>query len=779
MLYLNPPFLVIEGVSVFPDHEDPLQFYYLPMNPRLTQLPDSQTGNKVPQIQVIEYRGTAGMGGFLNFDCNIGVDPDKLEDVGQQIKQKLRLRDKARLGPVPLIDGRVRIMLFGASTADSGLATGGGTAGGSGSAPGSLVSTVVTTSPTTGTQAGPKFVTKIDQAAKPSLYGDNQAAFSVALDQSGVTVLKKAMQGELSPIGIVYSLDYLALRPAYNVSVNVDWDRVQKHLDEHFSTNSLFFSADIEKAVDKLIESRAIQINVDTFVPEDGEDSGVMGRRDKAVEDIREMITSSFFTPSLDPVKETKDASDTALKIIRGIATAGIDSKSALFGYKKTDYTRIDKKSLNHNMRERTTVRRSIYPQGHLSGLFQTLRDGGVDLSRFVISVDLDDPYFERRRAKVISRANFEEDSIGSLDIRLNYDGTPKNVILDPATPTATVEWPSTLVNGKMKRELTASYKVTFKGVDNTERPISLVSPEQTSGLDNLEINPRELYGIVQVPIVALSFPFDRYPQVEVHTRYADPANNIRMNETFVLTKEKPEQQWKIFVRDPKLTRFEYKVILRAANNRDIEKPWVAADEEQVFVRDPFPNKLRVDVVPNIPWAQVQDIFVDLSYEDRENNVSQQESLHFSQTDAAAKSFGVELRNPTLRRVSYSVSIIFSDGRMVEIPRSSTQQRRIIVNANMRGHKIVTIRPERADFKGMKIKELRVEARYRDDEAGLSFEDAHTFVSADDQTSFEFDYVDAAKARYEYQTTLVFTNGMSKVTEWQKTDKDDLVIPVK
>jgi hypothetical protein len=157
--------------------------------------------------------------------------------------------------------------------------------------------------------------------------------------------LEQALKGEMSPIGIVYALDYLALRPAYNVSVNVDWDRVQKHLDEKFGTSLPFFSSEIEKAVDELIENRAIEINVDTFVAEgDADSGGVTGRRDKAVEEVREMITSSFFTSSIDPIKEEKDSADTALKIIRGIATGGIDAQKSLFSYKNIDYKRIDKR---------------------------------------------------------------------------------------------------------------------------------------------------------------------------------------------------------------------------------------------------------------------------------------------------------------------------------------------------------------------------------------------------------------------------------------------------
>ena len=767
---------MFEGVSVFPDHEDSLQYYYLPMMPHLTTIKDPVTGENVPQIQVLKYRGTAGNGGFLNFDCNIGVPQEKLDEIADNIKHTMRLRDTPHLGPVPLVDGSVRMLLFGAESAEPSPAGRTGTAGG-GTPPPIISSTAVTTSPT-GNAAGPKFVTKIDHSAKPALYGDNQAAFSVALDQSGVTVLEQALKGEMSPIGIVYALDYLALRPAYNVSLNVDWDRVQKHLDENFGTSTLFFSSDIEKAVDELIESRAIEINVDTFVAEgDADSAGVMGRRDKAVEEVREMITSSFFTSSIDPVKEEKDSADTALKVIRGIATGGIDAQKSLFSYKKIDYTRIDKKSLNFNMRERTTVRRSIYPQGHLSGLFRTLRDGGVDLDRFIMSVDLDDPYFERRRVKVISRADFAGDSIGSLDVRLNYAGNPKNVILDPNAKSADLDWASKLVNGAMQRDVAVSYKVTFAGVDNTERPTTLTSPEQITNLDNLEINPRELYGMKPVPINGANFPFDRYPQVEVHTRYADETNGIRMDEVFLLSKTEQTKQWNIFVRDPERTSFEYKTILRAADNRDIEGDWLECDDEYITIRDPF-LPYTVDVVAAVPWALVQNVFVDLSYEDSENGIDEQTSLIFSPTDSGVKSFAVHRRNPNLRRVGYKVTIMYADGRLVEVPPSFTLQPRIIVRPDMRGHKIVTIHPAQVNFATQKIKALTVETRYVDGEAGLSFNNVASFASADDQASFEFDYVDPAKSHYEYRTNLLFTNGMAKATDWQQTDKDDLTISI-
>jgi hypothetical protein len=64
MLYLNPPFPIINGVSLFPDHADRLQFYFLPLAPKLTMVKDPVTGGPTPQIQLLKFRGMAGDGAF-------------------------------------------------------------------------------------------------------------------------------------------------------------------------------------------------------------------------------------------------------------------------------------------------------------------------------------------------------------------------------------------------------------------------------------------------------------------------------------------------------------------------------------------------------------------------------------------------------------------------------------------------------------------------------------------------------------------------------------------
>jgi hypothetical protein len=772
MLYLNPPFYFINGVSIFPDHEDPQQFYYLPAAPHLTQLLDAASGQRIPQLQLIEYRGEAGNGGFLNFDCNIGLEQDALDDIANELKSQAKLRQPPRLAPVPVVDGTVKLILLDKQTPDSAPAGAPAPAGGPAPAAGGV---------TAGGTPGPVFVARILQSQKPALYGDNQATFSVQLTQNGVTVLHQALQGEMSPIGIVYGLDYLALRPAYSIRLHMDWDRIQKHLDEHFGIDSIFTSVDIDTAIDKLIDERAIVFEVDTFVPEGEDTSSIISSRDKAEAEVRDMITNAFFEPSLNPEKETKDGWDKAehlMKTAGAMAVTGGWAALGSFSYKKVNYTRIDKKLLNVTMNERTTVKRSIYPQGHLSGLFRPLLQQGVKLENFILKVDLDDPWFRRRKVKVISRASFDEDSIGSLNVTLRYGGEPKNVILEPGHDRDEVQWASSMTGTAMQWDVTSSYKVNFKAVEGAERPISLESPEKVVSVENLEVDPRELYSIVPVPIIALNFPWDRYPFVEIQTRYTDEAHGIRMEDTLLFDDKKHDTTWKMFVRDPQRTRFSYKLIYRGANRKDVEMPWVETDEERITIRDPYPQKRTLTVVPNVRWTEVSRAFVDVSYEDPENDVSVQQSFEFAENDAAPKTFTVDLANPDRRVVGFEATVMKKDNTLVQVPKSFTLERRIFIYTDMKGHKIIMIRPEAVDFAAKNVKQMTVEALYEDTGAGLSFADTFTFKSSGDRASFEFDYVDDQKGTYQYRVTSLYTNGLSKTTDWQKANVAELVVPV-
>ncbi len=774
MLYLNPPFLIINGVAVFGDHADPLQYYYMPLMPQLTTVKDPVTEVDMPQIQFIRYRGRAGNGGFLNFDVNLGLPDEDREQMVIKIRQDMNLPDKPRLAPIPIEDGNVRLLLLGKATDFAPPPPPDGTLPASGGTP--------PPTPPAADDGQPRFVIKMDHPAKPSLYGDNQATFSVQLDQDGVSVLEKALLGQMSPIGIVYSLTFLALRPAYSVRLTIDWDRVQKHMDESFGVNIMFSSYEIDKVVDELIESRAIVIESDTFITED-QDKGIINRRDQALDEVRDMITDNFFTSSINPIDTGKDgldrATDAVQKVSNMLVTGGA-AGFASFSYKKIDMTRIDHKKLNSNISERTTVRKNIYPQGHLSGLFRVLRNPGVNVEDFIVSVDLDNPWFERRHINVISRGNFDDDNISSINVMLQYNNQPRNIILESSVDRKVLEWNSAFgADGNLIMKAIYTYRVTFKNFDGGERPLFLDSPELTIETENLEIYPRELYTIKSIPVLALNFPWDHYSAVEIDLNYSDPVNHIEIEDSFLLTKEKPGTVWKLFMMDSNLDAFRYKIIYRSVDSKDVEMSWVTSDEENITIRDPFPQKRTLLIVPNIEWTKVDSLFVDVLYEDPENDISESGSFDFRETSSNPKQFTVDLQNKNRQLVQFDVTILFKDGSLTRIPTSYTLDKRIIIRSDMKGHRIINIHTDDNLFEPKNLREIKVEIKYEDAMHGLTYEDAFSLENNSDQKNFEYDYVDASYATYDYKVSYLYNNGLSRSGDWQKEKLPEIRIPVK
>lgn len=769
MLYLEPPFYFINGVSVFRDHEDPLFYYYMPAAPRLRQAKDPVTGKLVPQISLIKYKSAvAGNGGFLNFDVHLGLSDAEVDDIASEIRRQAGLPRKPSLMPAPVMDGSVRMMLFGQD-----------------SAPQLLPAPGAPPPPAGGT---PKFVLKMQHAAKPSLYGDNAAAFSVQLDQYGATILEKAIKGEMSPILIVYSLDYAALRPAFSVRLKIDWDRVQDQLDESFGQEGMFTSVQIGNAVDKLRENQAIVFEVDNFVPDAGDVGRSNAERVEAARArVQEMITDAFFQPSLTPDRPRPDGWDKAKDIITDInrmagqaaLTGGIGAIIGTFSYKRSTYKRMDRKRLDVEISERSAVLRTMHPQGHLSGLFSTLA-GGIDPDRFIMEVDADDPWFERRRVRITNRGDMAGDGLVSVHALLRYGQNTKDAVIAATNGEAAVEWASIMENGAVKPEVEAEFTVNLKADPSGERPNSVKSGKFKVTGEVLELQPADLYAIVKVPVIASpNFPWERFPQAQVALRYHDPEQTIRIEDSFILTKDKPSADWRFFALNKARRTFEHRISFRAANNADVDTGWIATDREFVDVRDPFgTQRLRVDVVPVVPrWEDVEQIFVDLEYEDPANGFRESASLAFTATDRGVKPFVVDLRDKDRRQVAFTVTTLMKGGVALEVPKSYTEASRILIRPDMKGRRIISVRPP-ADFRRERLEKVNVELRYADDAAGISVEDRMTFESGAARKKFEFDYVNPDNDRYQWRASFLFENGMTTSRDWDEADGAELAVTV-
>jgi len=752
MLDLNPPFHIIDGVAVFADHAGS-QFYYLPATPHLSVV------DGVPQIQLLEFTAAAGGdgGGFLTFTVDLGVSEALLDGVRAQVKRLFGVQGRPALAPVVLEDGTVRLSALGTRGPDG--------------EPGE---------PPAPDTPPAQFVLDIDQPAHPALYGANEAIFSVRLDEHGTTLVKRSLEGTLMPIGIVYELEFLGLRPAFNVHVHVDWERVQQHLEKLAQTRVVFLSTEVDKIVDELHEKTLIDIQVDNFVPE-GEDAGrVISDPKKVLDQVKDMVFQTFFQSTLNPAGKGVGGQivDVAAKISTLAASHGWAGIAAAT-FKKVDLTRIDSKLLDFNLRERTTVRRRIYPQAHLQGLAAEIA-GGLDLASVIRSASLDDPFFRHRRVKVVNRADLAADDIASIKASLRYGDDHRSVTLDTRTPEQLVDWTSIVAGGAVVPDVEIAYTVSFGNVDSADRPAALTAAPRTIQDDGFDVSPRAdgLYHVVNVPVTALSFPWARYPQVQVDLRYVDATNAISLDDTLILDKATESKSWKWFRRDVAKDAFEYRMTFRAADHRDWSLDWRSTRDEHVLVRDPRPAARSVTIVAAVQWSAVQQVFVDVSYRDDANGVRAEQSFAFSQVSMASQTFSVALQDPDRRIVRYEAKILFADNSLVELPASTTLQNQIIVRADMRGHRVVTVRPAQVDFAAANVREVKATLRYRDDDSELDFAGDFTFASADVVAFFEFDFVDVRKRAFTLDSRTIFKDGFVARHPQQTIDADDVSLTV-
>ena len=361
----------------------------------------------------------------------------------------------------------------------------------------------------------------------------------------------------------------------------------------------------------------------------------------------------------------------------------------------------------------------------------------------------------------------------------VRYGNDEKSVRLKDGENDATIEFVSIVENGEMRREAELRYEVIFNDDAAEERPATLASEPFIVTADEIAISPSELYKQVPIELDATSVPFEDYPVVEAHVHFRDEANGLRQRESFRFDAETPKQTFKLFYIDPDTRSFDVRIVYRAKDNQDIELPMMRRVDELVTIENPFPDKRKLQVVPAVNWNDVSMVFVDLTYSDPDNDINETASLTFSPEEKKPQVFEANLKDPMKRAVSYKVTILFNDGGMTEVPSSVTFENRIMIRADMKGHKVVTVVPPQIDFKKEKIDKLEVEIEYQDGMMGLSFADKFTLDDPDDRGLFEYDYVDAQRDDYRYRVTERLTNGAKRGgREWIDADDDILTIDI-
>jgi hypothetical protein len=268
MLALKPLFTV-NRVTVFGDSADPDQFYYLPETVHLA----TDSAGK-PAFTLIKYmrditdnpnftEGQQLGGGFLIFSVNLSLDDDTRSQITRHASRFSN--GTPNLATAPFTDGSVKVLALDSTDA-----------------------------PVAGRI---RFVENVIGTTKPSLFGDLQATFSLELSQEGVTLLEQAFEKGGQPIGLVYDLTFLGLRPAFDVTVKADYKRVYDDFNVQLAAQYMLIRAELEAGFQKLVQDKAIEITVNSYT----DDANMREQKDNALKFFKEDLLRDFFEPSLSP----------------------------------------------------------------------------------------------------------------------------------------------------------------------------------------------------------------------------------------------------------------------------------------------------------------------------------------------------------------------------------------------------------------------------------------------------------------------------------------------
>lgn len=729
MLEIGSRTIAIDGITVFADHADPNQFWYLPGPVRLARRPEDNRAD----FTFIKYAGIRDAriegGGFLTFKVNLHLE--------RRTRQRILARlstlapDAPKLAPVPFDEGTVEAVALNVQ------------------GPGG---TTATLNPDGAFVA----VEQILGSAVPSLHGDNDAAFSLTLSQEGAVILEKAFREGGTPVGVLYQLRYTGLRPSLDVEITANMKQVYDHFSAALEAQYAMVGAGIEAGIEKLRNDGAITIKVINFSTAAEQEERISW----ALDFFKEKLLNEWFTPTLTPgqmkggpakaelstvasrakqlrpprrtpedMKPTRPIPDGGAKAKpsarhgkaepAGVvgntsvqeqeegegrtpppgetpadrATVGLSfpapkvpsaangvlanqgSGMAGFGasFKLKLIRSSELRTLHLRYSRADAVQRTYAPPGFFGLLTEDL-----DRSSHFIDVDLDHSFFREFEVRVESPFDAASVGLASTQLLLDY-GDPNDpesyrqadLVFDATRPDVQ-PW---LVKSQLGR-LDYRHQVQFHFDPQSEWRAARSSyelPAVTTKDRTLLVHPFGHFGFLDVAVHCDEIDWTIVASVDVDLHI--DADGWVDERTLHFTAERAgPQHWQLRLENRQANDYRYRVTYRLDDGDTITTDAVEVinGASQIAVPNPF-YRLEVEFIPLFDQEAYRMVFVDVEYRDDENDHDQQARLRFPGTGLDSRHAVLHLLDPSKRTFQYQLTFVGVDQQLTREPARSTQ----------------------------------------------------------------------------------------------------------
>lgn len=687
------------GLTIYGDNIDKNLFHYVRDRPRLAR---SEEG---PEFLYLQYRrditdnpdydadtkASLG-GGLLAFTVDLGVNDDELKEAKKELS---RFADgEVRLVPIQFRKGSVRLGMA-KDLADQENAP-------------------------PATPRGLNFFEEVYGATVPSLFGSCRATFAVVLSMEASTLFEAALSTGINPINVIYQVEMLGMRPAFNVRITANYHRVYSELDLEFGAKGQIYcvalGVDIGAAFQRLRDKGVIKVEVLNFT----DDADLRKQADAAFEWFKTELLKDFFKSSIEPPQLVKagnsstgllsqlpglldslgtsqtgpspapkgepskesptsapapktrsdsvpGASETSAAPTGGGPTGGGVSTSPFqvaFTLKYIEQVEDKERVFEYSMQ--SAVAREISPQGLLSNVVQ-----GVDLSNAIKKVSLDSEFFNRLLATVSMGGDLNAAGINSVAVNLEYPGEraaneePSNVdgfIFTPTelTPRTFTNW----LNDKKDRRYRYSMDIHFKpDSPYVGKDVHVTTPWEVSRDRQLSLDPLDKIGLLDVEVSLGQIDGAQISQVQVELEYRDEINSFDTQKTIALKPGEPGVHWRVRLSDRNQEAYRYRVSYFLIDGLCYQTDWQTTEEPALVINNPFQNQVKARLVPLLDANNLVEADVNLTYEEPETGYRRTVTKTFM---GGVPLIGQDAIIPTLSKTpanfTYDVTVVRGDG---------------------------------------------------------------------------------------------------------------------
>jgi len=728
-----PAYAEIEGITVFPDDEDPSHFYYLPRRPRLAQDP---TGD--PQFTFLRYQfpierdsGDPG-GGYLVFTTVMREEADVLQRVQRTLQTRLRNElpptedvPEVRVTPVDFTDGSVRLIIMQDN----------------------------------------QFVRAID-LGRPSLFGDNSASVAVELSADGATLFYEALRRSGSVAAIEYNLSFPVRLPAITILGHVDCSEVVGMLQ-----------AKSVETVKGTWGSRDQLQEVTTSVPQIMESQGLISL---------EIITGSVEVDD----EEMESLRSFAFRAMEGFidehflkggsVQCEAERRELFLEYQEADPETIEG-SFDLNVSYRDVINREYNPSAQLGSDFL-----GTPVENLVHDIDLGNApwYFNNLDVQVDTNLNFERygDIVHSVVGHFTYDQTGPDGVRC-ARRESLVFTGSDHSTRRFRTRLAAPEKDVYDvrvEVNYREGPTSQLTVDTFSATArHLTLNVPNP-GVIEVEFSVAPEAFgERLQSVEAEITYGDPGRGVpAVTDTVILTEEERARQYRRVIYAPWDRSYRYRFTYNLTDDdghiQRSTTPWMEASSAQrhVNVPTPFDQVFSLNILPQVDWSEVREVVVDLQYHDEDSDYRMERTLSFSEDTGRAAVWRFLLRNPAHRKFRYRETYLMAN-HAVQAKEWQTQPEdgAITIGNAPHGVAAVQVDPEDIDFSA--VRRVVVRLRYLDEgDPEHPTEDTATLLFRGPEAQTWWVTLGKTEEAYAYDVTYVLRDDSQRVLEDQRERLD-------